>query len=53
MPSRLHTTPVRLPTCVDDIDAAFLTAAPSERQRGVRVDWVGIGDTHSGTSSTV
>ena len=44
---------MRLPTGVDDIDAAFLTAALSERHRGVRVDSVDIGVTHSGTSSTV
>jgi len=53
MAPRVDTSLARLPTCVDDIDAAFLTAALSERHRGVRVDSVGIGDTHSGTSSTV
>ena len=53
MSRSVHTTQLRLPACVEDIDAAFLTAALSERHPGVRVDSVVIGGTYSGTSSTV
>lgn len=44
---------MRLPSCVGDIDAAFLTAVLSDGHPGVRVHSVVIGDTHFGTSSTV
>jgi hypothetical protein len=40
--ARVHTTQLRLRACVEDIDAAFVTAALSERHCGVRVDSVVI-----------
>jgi hypothetical protein len=42
---RVHTTQLRLRACVEDIDAAFVAAALSERHCGVRVDSVVIADT--------
>jgi hypothetical protein len=53
VPPTSATTAVPLPASIDAIDADFLTAALAERYRGVEVVDVGVGDTHSGTSSTV
>jgi hypothetical protein len=49
----LNPTSFPLPGGIGSIDAAFLTAALSSRHPGVDVESVAVGDTHSGTSSTV